>query len=78
MTSLSELAGNLGYASLPSVDCARFEFLLPLPTASGVAVSGAAVLVSTWHAWAVSALAGKVGYSSQSVSTLGENSGMSG
>ena len=53
MKSLSRLAGGLGDAFLPFVDRARFGFILMLPMATGVAVLGAAVLVSDWAAWEV-------------------------
>ena len=46
--------------------------------AAGVAVSGLAVSVSAWSAWAILAQAGKAGHSSLPVGTLGENSGASG
>ena len=42
-----------------------------------MAVSGAAVSVIGWYAWAVLALAGKAGHFSPYVMTLVENSGTS-
>ena len=78
VASLSGLAGNLGDAARPSFGCSKFEFILPLPTATGVAVSGSSVLVIDWSAWAFSVLAGKAGQSSLYVKTLGKNYGMSG
>ena len=77
MTSLSGLAGNLGFAAGPSVGHVRFEFLWLPPMAAGVAVLGAAVLVNAWAKWADLALAGKAGHPNPSVRTLGENSGAS-
>ena len=47
MTSLSELAGNVGVAAGPIVGHERFEYLLPLQVAVGMEVSEATVLVST-------------------------------
>ena len=78
MTSISGLAGNLGDTALTSVGCARFEFILPALTASGVDVSRVSVLVSAWNGWEPLALAGKVCHSYPSVRMLGENSGASG
>ena len=63
---------------LPFVGRARFEFILPLPTAAGVAGSGAAVSVSAGAEWAVSARTGKAGHLSHLRRTLGEKSGASG
>ena len=50
---------------------------LPLLMATGMAGSGATVLVSNSAAWAVSACAGKVGHLIPLGSTLGDNSGAS-
>ena len=72
--SLSGSAVGLGDTFGPSVGHAQFQYLLPLLTASGVVVLGAAVLVSAWVAWSVSALAGKAGHYSPFVRTIGENS----
>ena len=74
VTSLSGFTGNMCGMAWPSVGNARFEFILTLPTASGVAVLGAAVSVSAWATWVVSVLSGKAGHSSLSVRTLGDNS----
>ena len=78
MMSLSESAGGLGEEILPSVGCPRFEFLLKLPTAVGVAMSGAAVLVRTLAAWEVSARDGKTGRSDPLVRVLVDDAGASG
>ena len=78
MMSLSESAGGLGEEILPSVGCPRFEFLLKLPTAVGVAMSGAAVLVRTLAAWEVSARDGKTGRSDPLVGVLVDDAGASG
>ena len=43
-----------------------------------MAVSGEAVSVNPWSAWAVSALSSKAGHSSLSVKKLGDNYGKSG
>ena len=75
--SISGLAGNLGDRACPYIGSARLEFLLTLPTATGVAVSEVAVLVIAWAAWAVLEIAGKVEHSYLFMRTLGENSGMS-
>ena len=72
------VGGWYGWHVLPSVGCAWIGFLLPLSVDSIVSVSGAAVSVSSWAAWAVSALADKSGHSSLSVRALGENSGIYG
>ena len=53
MTSLSWSAGGMGDAIWPSVGHAQLEFLLPLPTDAGVAVSGLVVTVSVCIVWAV-------------------------
>ena len=45
MMSLSGFAGGLGDSILPSVVCAQFRFIFPLPTAAGVAVLRVAVSV---------------------------------
>ena len=76
MTSISWLAG-LGDAVWPSVGCAQFEFILPLPTDAGVAGLGAAVLVSAGTLWAVSARTSKAGHLAPLGRTLGENVGAS-
>ena len=71
------MAGGLGEAVLPSVGCARFEFLFPIPTAAGAAGSGAEVSVSAGGVWAVSACAGSSGHSSPLGRTLDDNAGAS-
>ena len=78
MPSQSGLAGGLGDAFLPSVGHARLNLNLSIPTSAGVAVLGAAVLVRSWSAWAVSTLADKVGHFSPYTRKLDENSGASG
>ena len=50
MMSPSGSAVILGVATWTSVGRARFEFILPLPMASCVVVSGAEVSVSAWAA----------------------------
>ena len=66
----------MGVADLPSVVCARFEFILPLPMVACVAMLGAAVLVSTWEVWEVPTWSGKVGHPDLLVSAGGVNSWM--
>ena len=77
VTSLSRLLGGLGDAFWPSVGRTWFEFLLPLTTAFGVAVLGAAVSVSSLNARVVLELFVKACHSSPSVRMLVENSGTS-
>ena len=48
--SLSGLVVGLGVVERTSVGRTPFEFVLPLPMAIGVALLGAAVLVSVWAA----------------------------
>ena len=78
ITSLSGLAGNIGDAFWPSVDCSQFQFILMLLTDSGEAVLEAVVLDNPCDDWVISAIDGKSGQSYLSVRTLGENSGMFG
>ena len=63
----------MGNAILPSVGRAQFEFILLLYTAAGVAVLGAAVLVSAWTAWEVLERASKSGHSDPLVWIMGYN-----
>ena len=78
MTLMSGSVGVLCIAVGPSVGHARFEFILPLQVAAGVAVSGVAVLVKAWAERSVPAQAGKVGQPSPSVMLGGANAGFSG
>ena len=75
--SLSGLAGSLGVLVGLPVGCAHLKFLT-LPTDAGVAVSGAAVLVSVWDASVAPALAGKLGHLTSLVVLGGETTGFSG
>ena len=62
--SLSGSAGGLGDAFCLSVGHARFEFILPLPTAADVSVLGDEVLVSVLAAWEISLQSDKTRHSS--------------
>ena len=78
MISLSGLAGNMGALDVPYVVCVWFEFILLIPMADGVAVSGVAVSVSACSAWLDPALLSKAGHPPSYVRMFGENSRTSG
>ena len=78
MMSLSGSADGLGDAIGPSVVCAQFGFILPLPTATVVVGLVAAVSVSAWDTWTVSACAGKEVHLAPLVRMLGDNASESG
>ena len=79
MMSLPGSASDLGDAAWPSVGHTQFEFILPPPTAAGVAMSGVAMVsVSAWTTWEISELSHKAGHSYPYVRMLGYNSGTSG
>ena len=79
-----EFLGNSTYSEPPSlyqepyVGRARFEFLLPLLIAAGVAVSEVLVSVSAWSAWAVPELVGKLVRPAPLMWVVGVNDGASG
>ena len=72
------LAGSIGVEVGPPVGCARFEFILPLPMAAGMAVAGAEVSVSVWAARAVLVPVGKSVHPTLSVVMRGDNYGSPG
>ena len=78
MTSLSGLAGILIVAVGLSAVHAWFEFILPLPMAAIVAVSGEAILVSTWAAREVPTRSGKASHPALLMMTRCVNFGSSG
>ena len=75
--SLSGLAGILGVAVGTYVGHAWFEFTLQLPMDNGVAVMGAAVLVSVWDAWEALARDSKSSHPTPSTRVGGVNVGAS-
>ena len=78
MMLLSGSAGITGVATGLSVVFARFELILSLPMAAGVAVLEAAVLVRAWAAYVAPAQAGKADHPAPSMRTGGANDGVSG
>ena len=74
MTASSVLVANMCVAAGPSLGSARFEFLLLIMVAAGVAVSESAFWVSVWDVWEAPALAGKAGHPDPSVWTGGVKS----
>ena len=78
MTLLSGSTGIMGVTAGTSIGFTRFEFILPLLMAAGVALSGVLVLVSVWAVWAVPAQFSKVDHPAQLVRTVCVNSGTSG
>ena len=76
VTSPSGSVVNLGVTDVPSVGCARFEFIFPLPMATGVAVSEEAVSVSVWAAWEAPELSSKSVHSIPYVRMSGDNAGV--
>ena len=74
---MSGLAGGMGVADVPSLDCVRFGLFSMLPMAGGVVLLGEEVLGSTWAAGAVLAPDGRVGHLTPSAVAGGENDGSS-